>query len=90
MMVGGMCSMLPYGLGVCHYAYTYIYIKKKSSTDKSDKSPRYQLVLAFCAFSTSVIPFHLFFQKLVFDVCMFCSIFVSRLLLWILKKIVVS
>ena len=25
MMVGGMCSLLPYGAGICHYAFIYLY-----------------------------------------------------------------
>ena len=45
MLVGGMCSMLPYSTGICYYAFIYyfklllsipfLYFKKKSGIDKS-------------------------------------------------------
>ena len=62
-----------------------------SGIDKSDESPRYQHVLALCAFfSTSVNITDYFFENFVFDVCVFCFIVVARLILRVLKNLAVS
>ena len=53
-------------------------------------SPQYQHVLPFCAFLTRVIDIRLFLQKIVSDVCMFCCIFVWRLILLILENFAVA
>ena len=98
-MVGGMCSMLPYGSCICYYSFIHIFIIiilsvhsyfikfLKSGIDKSEESPRYQHVLAFCAFFvcfflTRVISDRLSLGKFVFDFCMFCFLHVSRIM-WI-------
>ena len=48
------------------------------------------LMWFFFYFLTRVISDRLILWKFVFDVCMFCVIFVSGLILWILKKFAVS
>ena len=59
----------------------------KSGIDKSDESAQYPR--AVCAFFTGVISDQLFLREFVFDLCMLCCIFVSQLILWILKNFVV-
>ena len=63
-MVGGMCSMLPYGTGIYHYALNDIFLKfifwgvhffffvifKKCDTDKSDESARSSMPLPYVLF----------------------------------------
>ena len=51
--------------------------------------PRYQRVLAFCAFSTGVVPKGLILRNFVFDVCV-CFVlckFVSGLILWFMDNL---
>ena len=83
-MAGGMCSLLPYGTGICHYAILY---SLKIFWGVSVHSLLYfsliwyqwfrhngQHVLALCALLTGVILKGLTFRKFVSDVCvcMFC------------------
>ena len=52
-------------------------------------SPRYQRVLALCAFLTGLIPKGLIFENFVFDVCV-CFVlckFVSGLILWFMDNL---
>ena len=85
-LVGGMCSMLPYGTGICCYAFIYcfeffllllsipfLYFFKNLVLINRRNGPRYQRVLALCAFSTGVIPKGLILRKVcVRCLCMFC------------------
>ena len=95
--------MLPCGIGICHYAFIYLFLYIlnllflsiplyfhvfKNGIDKSDESPRYMHTLALRAILERVMCGQLFLslEKFVLDVCIFCSIFVSKLILWILKN----
>ena len=68
-LVGDMCSMLPYGTGICCYAFIYffycfLYFKKKNLVLINRRNgPRYQRVLALCAFLTGAILKGLILQK---------------------------
>ena len=69
-MVGGMCSMLPYDTGIYCYAFiqyfriffiasvhSFFYILFLNLVLINRRNgPRYQRVLALCAFLTGVIP----------------------------------
>ena len=100
-MVGGMCSMLPCGTGICSYAC----IKKIIASVHSflilffffnlvlinrRNGPRYQRVLALCAFFLiGAIPKGLILRK--FCVWrlykLFLCKFVSGLILWFLRNL---
>ena len=66
-LVGGMCSMLPYGSGMCCYAFNnffdcfcpflFVILKKKNLVLINRRNgPQNQRVLALRAFLTGVIP----------------------------------
>ena len=67
MLVGGMYSMLPYDTGISYYAFIFffkslllcipfLYFFQNLVLINRRNGPRYQRVLALCAFSTGVIP----------------------------------
>ena len=85
-LVGGMCSMLPYDTGICCYAFIsyfrifycfcpflfYTFFSNLVLINRRN-GPRYQRVLALCAFSTGVIPKGLILRKFcVRCLCMLC------------------
>ena len=71
-----------------------------SGIDQSDESPRYQHVppsggclfvcLLLLLFLTRMTSDRIFLRKFMFDVCMFCFIFVSGQILWIWNNFAVS
>ena len=73
-----------------HFSFFRFFFFLKSRIDKSEEGSRYQHVLALCAFFFFLNKGDIrstFLRKFVFDVCMFCFIFVPRL---ILKNFAVS
>ena len=50
-LVCGMCSILPYGTGICFYAF-FLYFLKNLVLRSQQNGPRYQRVLALCVFLT--------------------------------------
>ena len=98
-MVDGICSMLLYDTGICCYAFIYFFffcvcvllfisflyiLFKNLVLINRQNDPRYQHVLAFCAFLTGAIPKGLILQIFVFNVCV-CLVlceFLLGLILW--------
>ena len=67
----------------------FSYFKKNLVLINQRNGPRYQHVLALCAFLTGVIPKGLILKKIAFDVCVcfvLCKL-VSGLILWFLGNL---
>ena len=84
-LVGGVCSMLPCGTGICYYAFfvvvvvvvlflsiPFLYFFLNLVFINRRNGPQYQRVLALCAFLTGVILKGLILQKFcVQSLCIF-------------------
>ena len=93
-----MCSMLPYGTGICCYAciekncltiasvHSFFILFKNLVLINQRIGPRYQRVLALCALSAGVILKGLILRKFrVRCLCVLCK-FVSVLILWFMDN----
>ena len=88
-LVGGMCSMLPYWYTpLCvHLSVLFLSFFLKSGIEKSYGSPRYTcmswpyVLFKIFFYQWWYISDRLFLGKFVCDVCMFCFLTVSRLIL---------
>ena len=85
-LVGGVCSKMPYGVYIAsvHSFFFKIYFLKNLVLINRRNGPRYQRVLAFCAFLTGAIPKGLILRIFLFDVCVcfLCICVGTDLLFW--------
>ena len=79
--VCGMCSILPDGTGICFYAF-FLYFLKNLVLRSQQNGPRYQRVLALCAFLTGANTEGTDFSKVLCLMFVYVLLYVNLCLGW--------